>query len=298
MNNITVSSLVEISKQLNLYGNIFLLIIGNLSNVMKIVFFFQRSLRLNSCSYYILAGTFADLLFLNNQPIIRVLRQLNLVGPISSIECSIRSYFQTLSFSLSFIFIILAAFDRYCLTSRDYTRRKWSNTHTAKHLIIITILFWIIFNIPQLFHHKLHNGICTVRFGYRFISIFLFVFLCFVPFILLIFGILTILNIRSMHHPIHSKLNFQLTLLILFETVLTSISILPQTIFVAYFHLTHHIIRSNQKRSIEYFIDTILRLIAYSECSLGFIIYLICLSKLRRKFFKQLCFRRPAIKFF
>jgi hypothetical protein len=290
MNNATINLLDDISKTINLYGNILILIVGNISNIMKIAFFLQHSLRSNSCSYYILAGTFADLFYLNNQPLIRVLRQLNLVGPISSLECSIRSYLQTLSFSLSFTFLILAAFDRYCLTSRDYNRRQLSNTRTATRLIRIVTLSWIIFNTHQFLHHKLHHGMCTARFAHRFLIIYMFIFFCIVPLILLILNILTILNIRSMRHPLRSRLNFQLTLLILLETALTAISILPQTVFMVYFHLSRRVSRSIQQRSIEYFVDVILRLVAYSECSLGFIIYLTFLSNLRRRFFQRICY--------
>lgn len=136
MNSSSTDSLSELSKKISLYGNIFIILVGNITNRLKILFFFQYTFRTNSCSYYILAGTFADLLFLNNQPLIRLLRQLNLVKPMSPIECPIRSYFQTLSFSLSFTFLILAAFDRYCLISRDYSRRKLSNPPLAFRLIL------------------------------------------------------------------------------------------------------------------------------------------------------------------
>jgi len=289
MNNSTSNSVSEIPKNISLYGNILILIIGNISNIIKIFFFLQYSLRSNSCSYYILAGTIADLFFLNNQPLIRVLRQLNLVGSMSSVECPIRSYLQTLSFSLSFTFLILAAFDRYCFTSRTHALRKLSNPHTGSRLIYIVTLTWIIFNTHQLFHHKLRHGICTARFAHRYVGRFMFIYFCIVPLILFMFNILTIINIRSMHNPIQSRINIQLTLLILLETTLTTISILPQTVFMAYFQMTNNIYRSTTRRSIENFIDVILKLVAYSECTMGFIIYLLVLSKLRRKFFREIC---------
>ncbi len=92
-----------------------------------------------------------------------------------------------------------------------------------------------------------------------------------------------------MHYRIRSTVNLQLTLLILFETALTTISILPQTAFMAYFKITDHIHRSVSRRSIENFIDVILKLVAYSECTMGFLIYLTILSKLRRRFFRRIC---------
>ncbi len=169
------------------------MIIVNISNIIKIFFFLQYPLPSNSCTYYILAGTFADLCFLNNQPLIRVLRQLNLVRPMSSIECPIRSYFQTLSFSLSFTFLILAAFDRYCFTLRRYSHRKLSNPHTGLRLIIIVTVTWIIFNTHQFFHHKLHNGIFAARLAHRYAARFMFIFFCIVLLTLLTFNILTVL---------------------------------------------------------------------------------------------------------
>ncbi len=176
MNQSITDPLSGISRNISLYGNILILIIGNISNIIKIFFFFQYPLRSHACSYYIVAGTVADLFFLNNQPFIRVLRQLNLVGLMFSFECSIRSYFQTLSFSLSFTFLILAAFDRYCFTSRKYTHRKLSHPRTGLRLIFIVTLTWIIFNTHQLFHHKLRNGICTARFAHRYLGRFMFIF--------------------------------------------------------------------------------------------------------------------------
>jgi hypothetical protein len=276
MNNSTSDPLVDLSKKISLYGNILILIIGNASNIIKIFFFLQSSLRSNSCSYYILAGTFADLFFINNQPLIRLLRQLNLVKPMSFLECPIRSYLQTLSFSLSFTFLILAAFDRYCCTSREYTRRKFSNPHTGFRVILICTLTWIIFNTHHLFQHKLRNGICTTRDAHRYLRPFMLSFFCIIPVILMILNILTITNIRSMHNSLRSRINIQLTLLILLETILTTISILPQTAFMIYFDTTR---RTATRRSIENFIDVILKIVAYSECTMGFIIYLMALSK-------------------
>lgn len=39
MNNSTSDPLVDLSKKISLYGNILILIIGNASNIIKIVFF-------------------------------------------------------------------------------------------------------------------------------------------------------------------------------------------------------------------------------------------------------------------
>ena len=298
MNRSISDPLLDLSKKINFYGNLLILIIGNVSNIVKILFFLQPPLRSNSCSYYILAGTIADLFFLNNQPLIRLLRQLNLVRPMSSLECPIRSYFQTLSFSLSFTFLILAAVDRYCFTSRDYSRRKLSNPRTGLRLIVFVTIAWILINTHHLFHHKLHHGMCTTRFAPGYLHTLMISFFCIVPILLLTFNILTLLNIRSRHHRLQLTVNIQLTFLILFETALTTISILPQTIFLIYFKVTHSTARTATRRSIEQFLDGILKIVAYSECSVGFVIYLIALPKLRQKFFRKfsLCNEPRIIK--
>jgi hypothetical protein len=291
MNNSNSDPLVDLSQKLNLYGNILILLIGNVTNIVKICFFLQSPLRSKSCSYYILAGTFSDLFFLNNQPLIRVLRQLNLVKPMTSLECPIRSYLQTLSFSLSFTFLIFAAFDRYCFTSREYNRRKFSNPHTAFRFIVICTFTWIIFNTHHLFQHKLHNGICTTRFAHAYLRPFMTTFFCVIPLILIVLNVLTMINIRSMKNSLRSRVNMQLTFLILLETILTTISILPQTALMIYFRMTQHIHRTTTQRSIENLIDMIFKLIAYSECTMGFVIYLIALSNLRRRFIRKICIR-------
>lgn len=287
MNNSASDALFDLSKKIGLYGNFFILIIGNLGNMIKILFFLQPPLRTNSCSYYILAGTIADLFFINNQPLIRLLRQLKLVGAMSSLECPIRSYFQTLSFSLSFTFLTLAAIDRYLITSRHYSRRRLSNPRIGLRLILSVTLFWIFFNAHQLFHHKLHHGLCTTRFAHPHVHQYMIGFFCAIPIILLSFNILTLINIRSMHHRLQSNVNIQLTFLIIFETTLITISILPQTIFMIYFKLTYSILRTVRRHAIEQLIDAILKIVAYSECTMGFLIYLLTLPKLRGIFFRK-----------
>ena len=288
MNNSVPDSLFDVSKKISLYGNFLILIIGNMGNIVKILFFLQPPLRTSSCSYYILAGTIADLFFINNQPLIQFLRQLNLVGAMSSLECPIRSYFQTLSFSLSFTFLILAAVDRYLITSRDYSRRRLSNPRIGLRLVFFVTIFWIIFNAHQLFHYKLRHGTCTTRFAHRYVHRFMIGFFCTVPIILVSFNILTLNNMRSMHHRLQAKVNIQLTFLILFETTLITISILPQTIFMIYCKLTYSIPRTVRRHAIEQLIDGILKIVAYSECTIGFLIYLLTLPKLRGIFFRKL----------
>lgn len=58
---------------------------------------------------------------------------------------------------------------------------------------------------------------------------------------------------------------------------------------MAYFQMTSGISRSIKRRSIENFVDINLKLIAYSESTIGFVIYLLILSKIRRKFFRHIC---------
>ncbi len=128
-----------------------------------------------------------------------------------------------------------------------------------------------------------------MRFAHQYVPRFMLIYFCIVPLTLLLLNVLTIHNIRSMRQPLKSRVHSQLTLLILLETTVTAISILPQTAFMVYFQLTHHLRRSTTRRSIEHLLGAILKLVAYSECTLGLIIYLTSLSQLRRNVVRKLC---------
>ncbi|CAF3738394.1 unnamed protein product [Rotaria sp. Silwood1] len=129
-----------------------------------------------------------------------------IISSRTSISCKLITYFGTLLSALSPSFIVLASIDRWCASSLNVQRRNFSNIRTAKWLIfIITIFFSLLFIISLVMTDlNTHDTLgCRIRDNGIFVqtySIFQFIlFSCLAPFLMLLFGCMTIYNIQRQH---------------------------------------------------------------------------------------------------
>jgi hypothetical protein len=114
----TLEMSATLSRWISVIGGSTLLVTGTVGALFNIFIFTHRSLRKCSCSWYLLAAAFCDLLTLDHPLLLRILADgfdLDLVS-MSNIYCKVRFFTgQTFSFA-PITFTCLAAVDRWAVS--------------------------------------------------------------------------------------------------------------------------------------------------------------------------------------
>lgn len=109
---------------------------GNIGCILNILILTKRNYRQNSCSYYILATTFTNLIIMNLFPILRFLVDFNVDGIKTSIYCKlVRTFGVQATSAMSRIYIVLSCIDRWAMTSRNVNIRAFAQIKVAKIII-------------------------------------------------------------------------------------------------------------------------------------------------------------------
>ncbi len=155
---------------------------GTVGNLFNLIVFLQPYLRTNPCSIYLLAYTtvsicWVDFVALTASLSIGFSTDLGIQSPAA---CRIRTYIVYVTINLLPAFLILAAFDRTCVSSRRLTFRQYSTIKVAAYSICGVTLFWLLFNIPALIYTEIEQlqtgqSICTPLPG-NFFNNFIFIF--------------------------------------------------------------------------------------------------------------------------
>jgi hypothetical protein len=125
----------------------------------------------------------------------------------------------------------ISSIDRYILSSRNSVRWKYCTRPIAMRCLQFTVLFWVIIPIPLIFcytriHHSPHNGQLSCS------NLHLLV--------MMIFGFLTCANVHHLRRRSSLKsvqiqhINYQLTSMVVLQSIKSSFSSLPFSIFNCY----------------------------------------------------------------
>lgn len=332
------------THHLNLCLNLFFLICGNLGNLLKVAFFLQKPLRLLPCTAYILCSTFSDFITLNNLPARQLLihlfpnyrwikatidwsndetdRLLNSY-PVSTYDllmCKMRSYFHMLSIDLSSQMLVFASINRFYFSYRRKKQIKaqqsfirlfchYPNVH---RLCLGSFLLCALISIQHIFNFTIDvpSQGCVPRSTVLWTVWILVIHSCLSPLLMIIFGILTLKNLRQWsflrpstnrnrrerrrfsqmcsycskcRNTIQHQIENQLTSMIISETFVTVCSSLPYGIYA----LHHLLIGFSAAYPRHEWIELFIRMSMYFEASCGFYIYLLTLSALRKRFYRM-----------
>jgi len=184
-------------------------IIGNLNNLANILIFSQHSLRSHICSWYFIGASIGHLVYLNMGCLTRVIwawTQYDL-SLISLPFCKARIYFLLDGLTISRYLFCLISIDRWMITSRNVGIRQKSSPKIARRLIIGGVSFMIIINIFVSIWYVINKNLGCGPSTEPAYSLFYTIdntTLSLAPlFILFIFSVLTLFNIRhTSHHQI------------------------------------------------------------------------------------------------
>ena len=206
-----VMSLNNISNNLNQYLGIFIFLFGCIGNILNILVLSQRTFRSNPCALLFLASSISNLIGIIFGLTSRILAGWNL-DPTNTLDwlCKLRVIVAFPARTAAYWFIMLAAVDRWLVSSVHARHRQLSTVRNARRGGMVVILFSIIVyihapicyeiapnNFPLQCFGKTKLCRISVDLVYGLITIAL-------PIILMgIFSFKAILNLRRMKKRIH-----------------------------------------------------------------------------------------------
>ena len=293
---LSAAAIANFSKQFNLFMPIPIFICGLVGNIFNIIVFTRSSLRKNPCTTYFCSSSVANLSVLVFGLVVRVIMDGFGYDLASSniIFCRFRYLILHCSLSLSSWFNILAGVDRYCISSRDAGRRRFSTLKQARILVALTtftcfLLYVHVFGLFEI--EQLKSGpYCYARAGaYRvFYDFLLFTTFSFTPPILMIIlGLATLRNIRQARDrvlpasvtsaPLASiniiqirKRDRQLITMLLIQSISITVCTLPIATQKLYSTFTQNVAKDAYQMAIENLVAQVLRQLSFANSATSF----------------------------
>ncbi len=197
-----MSNLLDQVSVANIYLQPILFCLSITFNILSICILCSRALRSSACSHYFLAFAIFSIIFTFLMCPAQILYAFNMDWRDNPLGCKMRYYIMYVPLMLCGMMLVLAAFDRYAASSNSLRLRSISTVRRARLNIVITTILMCIYMLPVLLVYywnestqqcEAHSGIAAIIFLIS--ELFLDYFL--MPIWLIIFGCLTIYNIRQ-----------------------------------------------------------------------------------------------------
>ncbi|CAF4079809.1 unnamed protein product [Adineta steineri] len=292
-----ISKLLLIQKSLYQFGGPILVLLGTISCTLSLIVFTKKNLRKSPCSIYFAAMSISNLILIYISVLITILQYgYNIVPATYNLPfCRFTVYATFVLDTLSPFYLILASIDRVLITSSNARTRQRSTFRLAWICVIVGTLFWIIVHIHALVFGGIieeapNYFICYFQLGAYFMFTGYYTFITqgiLVPFLLIIFGLWSIKNIRTMSrrriapvlsttgiatgndsHPIQAK-DRQLVLILLIDICVYMIFGWMFPIFLIYQQTTQYNVKSLVQSQIEILISAVSIFIYFIPTCIG-----------------------------
>ncbi|CAF1544696.1 unnamed protein product [Adineta ricciae] len=286
---------------------IFHLIFGTFGNVFNIIIFTRPALRTNPCSMYFLAGSINNIIFIYSGIFVRyMIDAWNLDITLTSVViCKFRQYISACSFALYSWFIVLASIDRFLSSSKSAQLRQLSSLSIARKVILLTIIIMLLFYSLVLFffaidlnYSKIACYIPSIQYNAIYFSIEPLISVVIPVLLQTIFGILLIVNVRSMHNrvvPIGDNArnerqrsnDRQLIKMHLLQVLMANLLLAPYVAITSYNSIAITILKqplSIHDQTIVLFTLTLARYFASTNPVISFYLYTLSGPKFRNEF--------------
>ncbi|CAF1327148.1 unnamed protein product [Adineta steineri] len=266
-----------------------LLIGGVLGNILNIILFIKvGNYKNNACSLYMIVRAFLDLTILLAGLATRILTtgfQIDFTL-MNRIWCKTRLGLSNISCECTYTLICLQAIDAFMCSSPSVSVRQKSNIRIARYLVIGTLCFWCIHEIPYFIFQDLVIvggtpmciGTNTIFAQYR----SYFTALCIntiIPIIVIsIFGFLTVRHMKTIAVTrTLSSLSRQTISMALFQIVAVLVFNGPNASWLIYSAITTNVVKDSYRRAVEQLIASFAATYSYGPYASSFYCY--CLSK-------------------
>lgn len=286
--------IILLSQDFSKYGMSVIWIIGNFGSFFSCLIFLQPGLRNNPCVTYFLASSASQLLTFDFALLTRIVHYGFDVPSLDTVlwYCKIRFYLFHIFIAAPRYHIVMASIDRYFASCADIRWRRWSSTKIAKRCILYSFIFWIFSYIPVLIFYNIQGGDCSYEIGIYAVLFGIYLAIesgMIPPMLMLLFGLLTIRNIRLSKQTIHpqpsthatgtaqttrlSRKDLQLTKMLFGQIILWIILNIPYPSYQLYRSITIDDPTSELRTSIESFVSSVANCFLYLGFSLTFFVY-------------------------
>ncbi|CAF0930687.1 unnamed protein product [Rotaria sordida] len=296
-----IASWNNMLAHVNYYFSIFLFIFGVIGNILNILVLSQRSLRSNPCAWLFLISSLANFIVLLSGLTTRIISYWtdDLTDRIGWL-CKLRAFILYTSRTISSWLIMLASNDRWLLSCLSARRRLLSSLKRARRGTIIIILFSLILYSPLFYCYEANLINTPLKCYSRTILCRIFaelIYTCitiiFPLILMLLFGFMTISNVRKLKYRLQSPLlprlsnaiNFNdqrqrfrridrhLLIMLLIQISFLALFTLPQAIQQIYSTITRNKNKTSIQNTIETSIYSFEILLTYLASGMSFYIY-------------------------
>jgi hypothetical protein len=304
-----IAMLISVEAYIYRFGGVVFMVFGSISCILTLIVFTQKNLRKNPCSIYLLACNIANFLYIYSSILSSTLSNGYNIKTISHslTACRLVFYMAFLFDCLSPFYLILASIDRILITSPKALTRRRSTRRLAYICIICGTLFWMLFHSHALVFTDIlqltpnsslcyfQAGLYTVLMGYY--SLIIKGIL--VPILLIIFGVWTFRNIRSVriHRVVAVRgairrdggLNFiqskdrQFILMLLMDIIIYILFTSMLSVVVVYQQITQNARLSVEQTQIDLFVRNVAVFSTFIPFCIGCCGYLLVSKTFRRE---------------
>ena len=197
-----MSSLLGEVLRINLYLQPIQFLLSVTGNLLNIRVLSSRTLRPSPCTYYLIAYAVYNILYTSLVSPSQFLRSFRIDWATDAVTCKVY-YFLAFVFPVEAkMMLLLAAFDRYCSSSKSRQLHSTSNVRTAKISMLVGSISTAVYMSPMalVYYWNEINGVCeqylsTLSNVYVFSQIVTLYVI--VPCSLIGFGLATASNIRQ-----------------------------------------------------------------------------------------------------
>jgi len=155
-----MSSLTYDTQMFVIYGGISLFCINYFGCVMKIITFSNTQMYRNlPCTFYMLISAVGGALELIGALIQGILKTgfTTDITRMSTGWCVIRQYIVVTCPAIAVTCDWLATVDQFLVTSRSARLRRFSNIKSARRIVLVVVIFWILAGIPFFIYTTLRS---------------------------------------------------------------------------------------------------------------------------------------------
>lgn len=302
MNGTTSESLTvldDVSTYINRYFTLAILLFGFTGNILNILVFVQRKLRSNPCGWFFLTSTIANSISILFGVTTRVLSGWD-KDPTSHVHwlCKLRTYLVFSSRTIALWLITFATVDRWLVSSRDVRCRRASSLPNAVRISLFVTILSCLLHLQMFYCYEANlagtplqcygkNSICRHVNDALYASITILFPLT----IMLIFGLMTVLNVRHVHRHVNAthhgtapsrekreqfarkRIDRRLLKMLLMEIVLLTVLLIPQAIQKLYSTISDEQEKSDWHEELDDFLYNLAVLLTFIASGAPFYIY-------------------------
>jgi hypothetical protein len=239
--------LTTVSQEIVTYMGMPTIVLGVLGNLLNILVFLSlKTFRQSSCAFYLIVMSSVNI----GQLLLSELSRVMITGfnidwtQTSLFYCKFRVFAIQVCAFTSFTCMCLATIDQFLATCVRVYWQQWSNIKLAQRLIVISIIFWIIYNIPYLIFYQQNVSPMTGKISCGTTNMILRQYNTYMNniiltgtlpiFIPVLFGSLAFRNIRQIAYRtvplVRRELDKQLTNMVLTQVVFSFFFVAPYVI--------------------------------------------------------------------